>query len=268
MSPKACSKHCGKPWFPDPVSPTVAPYQGCRQDRQDAGALSAIREAEIRRRLAQDNPARFAPVLATNLDNFSFCLSDAAGVLAVSREQVDIYRQLAQADPARFTPDLTSSLNILSVDLNQAGDHAGGLRSRSAAEWRETTLRAFALLWCEACGSWRPWKDHCITSSHGDWPGQLVIRSCEQVTDRGEPPLDARRRALAGPGSIQVQHEPRRTATVDGTPKLSSSSNAAVACPPLRRQLQRCWSRMRSRGSGLNHDSVNGLCQNSRNVPA
>jgi len=59
-----------------------------------AGALAAIREAvQIRHRLAQDNPARFAPDLAGSLNNLSNRLSDAgdgAGAFAAIREAVDI----------------------------------------------------------------------------------------------------------------------------------------------------------------------------------
>jgi hypothetical protein len=73
-----------------------------------AGALAAIREAvEIRRRLAQDNPARFAPNLAVSLNNLSVRLSDAgdgAGALAAVREAVEIRRRLAQDNPVRFAP--------------------------------------------------------------------------------------------------------------------------------------------------------------------
>ena len=64
---------------------------------------------EIRRRLAQDNPARFASDLAVSLNTLSKRLSDAgdgAGALAAIREAVNTYRRLAQDNPARFAPDL------------------------------------------------------------------------------------------------------------------------------------------------------------------
>jgi len=85
---------------------------------------------EIRRRLAQDNPARFASDLALSLNNLSNCLSDAgdrAGALAATRETVDIYRRLAQDDPTRFAPNLAGNLTNLAVFLNNSGDGAGGL---------------------------------------------------------------------------------------------------------------------------------------------
>jgi hypothetical protein len=82
-----------------------------------AGALAAIREAvEIRRRLAQENPARFAPDLAQSLNYLSADLSDAgdrAGALAAIREAVEIRRRLAQDNPARFAADLQRSLRFL-----------------------------------------------------------------------------------------------------------------------------------------------------------
>jgi hypothetical protein len=82
-----------------------------------AGALAATREAvEIRRRLAQGNPARFDPDLALSLNNLSSHLSDAgdgAGALAAIREAVEIRRRLAQDNPARFAADLERSLKIL-----------------------------------------------------------------------------------------------------------------------------------------------------------
>ena len=91
----------------------------CLRDAGDgAGALAAIREAvETYRRLAQDNPERFAPDLALSLNNLSLRLSDAgdgAGALAAIREAVEIRRGLAQDNPARFASALETSLAILS----------------------------------------------------------------------------------------------------------------------------------------------------------
>jgi tetratricopeptide (TPR) repeat protein len=100
-------------------------------DGDGAGALAAIREAvDIRRRLAQADPARFEPDLATSLNNLSNRLSDAgdgACAQAVIHEAADIFRRLAQANPARFEPDLAMSLNNLSVRLGNAGDGVGAL---------------------------------------------------------------------------------------------------------------------------------------------
>jgi len=82
-----------------------------------AGALAAIREAvEIRRRLAQENAARFAADLALSLNNLSLRLSaagDNAGALAAIREAVEIYRRLAQENAARYGTALKRSLAVL-----------------------------------------------------------------------------------------------------------------------------------------------------------
>jgi hypothetical protein len=102
------------------------------------GALAAVREAvDIYRRLAQRNPTRFAPDLATSLSNLSGRLSeadDSKGALAAIREAVDIYRRLAQHNPTHFAPDLARSLNNLSVYLGEADDGVGALAAiREAA---------------------------------------------------------------------------------------------------------------------------------------
>jgi tetratricopeptide (TPR) repeat protein len=106
-----------------------------------AGALAASHEAvDIRRRLAQANPARFEPELASSLNNLSVHLSDTgdgAGALVAIRKAVDICRRLAQTNSARFEPELASSLNNLSNHLSDTGDGTGALAaSREAAEIR------------------------------------------------------------------------------------------------------------------------------------
>ncbi len=71
---------------------------------------------EIRRRLAQENAARFAPDLAQSLNNLSLGLSDAgdnAGALAAISEAVEIRRRLAQENAARFGAALERSLAVL-----------------------------------------------------------------------------------------------------------------------------------------------------------
>ena len=102
-----------------------------------AGALSAIREAlETYRRLARDNPARFAANLATSLNNLSNGLretGDLEGALAAIREAVDTYRPLEQDNPARFAPNLAMSLNNLSSCLSDAGDGASALAATREA---------------------------------------------------------------------------------------------------------------------------------------
>jgi hypothetical protein len=104
-----------------------------------AGALAAIREAvKIRRRLAQDNPARFDPDLANSLNNLSLLLrvaGDHPGALAASRKAVEIGRRLARDRSTRFAADLALSLNNLSGHLSEAGDAPGALAAIRAAMW-------------------------------------------------------------------------------------------------------------------------------------
>ena len=96
-------------------------------DRQ--GALAPATEAvNIRRRLAQTNPAAYEPVLAASLNNLANCLSetgDRVGALAPATEAVNIRRRLAQANPAAYEPDLAMSLNNLANRLSETGDRAG-----------------------------------------------------------------------------------------------------------------------------------------------
>jgi tetratricopeptide (TPR) repeat protein len=111
-----------------------------------AGAPTAIREAvDTYRRLAQDNPARFMPDLATSLNNMSAQLAhagDSAGALAAIREAVEIRRRLAQENPTRFAPDLATSLNNLSLLLRDAGDGAGALAAiREAVDIRRRLVQ-------------------------------------------------------------------------------------------------------------------------------
>jgi len=88
-------------------------------------ALAPTQEAvDIRRKLAQSNPAAFLPDLATSLNNLGNRLS-ALGrreeALAPTQEAVDIRRNLAQSNPAAFLPDLATSLNNLGVFLSDLG---------------------------------------------------------------------------------------------------------------------------------------------------
>jgi hypothetical protein len=97
------------------------------------GALEAIKEAaDIYRRLAASNPARFEPDLASSLNNLSNRLSDAGdnqAALEAIKEAVDIRRRLAASSPARFEPDLAMSLNNMSNRLADAGDNQAALEA-------------------------------------------------------------------------------------------------------------------------------------------
>jgi Tetratricopeptide repeat len=81
-----------------------------------AGALRAsVAAVDIRRRLAQAQPAAFEPALATSLNNLSIRLSesrDRAGALRAIQAAVEIYGRLAQVQPAAFEPALASSLRL------------------------------------------------------------------------------------------------------------------------------------------------------------
>lgn len=89
------------------------------------GALEAIQKAvEIRRRLADENPSRFEPDLATSLNNLSTCLAasgEKKSALKVSKEAVGIYRSLAEENPASFKPELAMSLGTLGTILRSSG---------------------------------------------------------------------------------------------------------------------------------------------------
>ncbi len=100
---------------------------------QTETALEAIQEAvEHYRKLAEANPARFLPDLASSLNNLSLRLSDVGdteGALNAIQEAVEHYRKLAEANPARFLPDLATSLNNLSLRLSDVGDTEGALNA-------------------------------------------------------------------------------------------------------------------------------------------
>ena len=97
------------------------------------GALEAVREAvEIRRGLAEENPAAFTPDLAVSLNNLFGGLSgvgDRKGALEAVREAVGIRRGLAEGNPGAFNPDLAMSLNNLSLRLANVDDCKGALEA-------------------------------------------------------------------------------------------------------------------------------------------
>ena len=101
------------------------------------GALEAVREAvEIRRGLAEENPAAFTPDLGVSLNNLFGGLSgvgDRKGALEAVREAVGIYRGLAEKNPGAFNPDLARSLNNLSFVLSDVGDRKGALEASREA---------------------------------------------------------------------------------------------------------------------------------------
>jgi hypothetical protein len=92
-------------------------HLGCAGD--GAGGLAAIQEAvDAYRRLAKDNPMRFAPDLAGSLNNLSIHLrfdNDTVSALAAIHEAVEICRQLVKDSPERFSAQLSRSLSVLEM---------------------------------------------------------------------------------------------------------------------------------------------------------
>ena len=105
------------------------------------GALKAIREAvEIRRGLAEEDPAAFSPVFAGSLNNLSLRLSgvgDREGALKAIREAVEIYRGLVEKNPTVFNLNLAMSLNTLSNCLSEVEDRNGALK----ASWEAVEIQ-------------------------------------------------------------------------------------------------------------------------------
>ncbi len=94
--------------------------------------MEAVREAvEIRRGLAEGNPAAFTPDLASSLNNLSVMLvevGDRGGALKAIREAVGIRRGLVEKNPAAFEADLVRALNTLARILTEIGETDEALR--------------------------------------------------------------------------------------------------------------------------------------------
>ncbi|MGW6725181.1 hypothetical protein ACWF9G_04675, partial [Nocardia sp. NPDC055029] len=95
---------------------------------QREAALDSITEAvQIRRSLAQTNPAAFLPALAGSLNNLAIQQATAEqreAALDSITEAVQIRRSLAQTNPAAFLPALAMSLNNLAIQQAKVGQHA------------------------------------------------------------------------------------------------------------------------------------------------
>ncbi|MFC7897528.1 tetratricopeptide repeat protein, partial [Streptomyces sp. NPDC057381] len=100
-------------------------------------ALTTTEEAvEIRRRLAQDNPAAYEPNLATSLSNLGNRLAEAGRhdeALTTTEEAVEIRRRLAQDNPAAYEPNLATSLTVLAMLLAAKSDLYEALRATEEA---------------------------------------------------------------------------------------------------------------------------------------
>jgi tetratricopeptide (TPR) repeat protein len=107
--------------------------------------LASIGEAvEIRRRLAETNPAAYLPGLTMSLNNLGIRLSEVGRLeeaLATASEAVVTYRRLAEASPAAYLPDLAVALNNLGIRLSELGRREDGL---AAIQEAVTTYRRLA----------------------------------------------------------------------------------------------------------------------------
>jgi Tetratricopeptide repeat len=102
-----------------------------------ADGLSAEQEAvAIRRELAEANPDRYRPDLATSLSNLGATFSELrrpAEALSAEQEALAIRRELAEANPDRYRPDLATSLTNLGVRFWALGRPAEALPATEEA---------------------------------------------------------------------------------------------------------------------------------------
>jgi hypothetical protein len=133
-----------------------------RSVRPFAGAITAISElpeastalaplaaevtllaVEALRTLAEANPDRYLPNLASALNKLSNALSDLGRrgeALTACQEAVELRRTLAEANPDRYLSDLARSLNNLSVVLSNLGRRGEALRAIQEAVEHHRTL--------------------------------------------------------------------------------------------------------------------------------
>ncbi|WP_405908788.1 tetratricopeptide repeat protein [Streptomyces sp. NBC_00828] len=107
-------------------------------------ALTSITEAvDIRRILAQTNPAAHLSDLAASLNNLANQQSNAGdhqGALTSITQAVTHYHTLTQTNAAAHLPNLAASLNNLANQQSNAGDHQGALTSIAQAVTHYRTL--------------------------------------------------------------------------------------------------------------------------------
>ncbi|MGH3991959.1 MAG: tetratricopeptide repeat protein, partial [Pseudonocardiaceae bacterium] len=113
---------------PDPADRarlySVLGYRLSHAGQREQALAATVEAVEIRRRLAQTNPAAFEPDLASALNNLGAMLSNLGRreeALAATVEAADVYRRLAQTNPAAFEPDLAMALNNLGMMLSNLG---------------------------------------------------------------------------------------------------------------------------------------------------
>jgi glycosyltransferase involved in cell wall biosynthesis len=112
-----------------------------RAGLNDQALDHAWQALEIHERLAQKNPDRFGPDLATSLSNYASRLRDEGSngeAQEFARRALEIRKKLAQKNADRFEPDLAASLSNYASHLSEAGrnDEAQDL-ARQALEIRK-----------------------------------------------------------------------------------------------------------------------------------
>ena len=79
---------------------------------------------QLYQQLADENPTRFLPDLATSLNNLANTLSYLGRhqeALEPAQKAVELYQRLAEKNPARFNPDLARIFGLIAHILNEAG---------------------------------------------------------------------------------------------------------------------------------------------------
>jgi glycosyltransferase involved in cell wall biosynthesis len=117
-------------------------------------ALACARESvQIRRQLAETQPAAYLPDLAASLNTVASRLSEQGNAasdteaLACARESVQIRRQLAETQPAAYLPDLASSLDNLAGRLSEQGDALSRTEALACARESVQIRRQLAETW-------------------------------------------------------------------------------------------------------------------------
>ncbi|WP_415111479.1 tetratricopeptide repeat protein [Propioniciclava sp.] len=92
--------------------------------RRDEALAPAKEALDLRRLLAEANPAAYLPDLAGSLHNYAIRLADVGRrdeALAPAKEALDLRRLLAEANPAAYLPRLAGSLNNYAISLAEVG---------------------------------------------------------------------------------------------------------------------------------------------------
>jgi len=105
-------------------------------DAYEAAAPASEEAVAMYRELAEANPGRYRPELATSLTNLGIrfsALGRPAQALPASEEAVAIRRELAEANPGRYRPELATSLTNLAVTFSVLGRPAEALPASEEA---------------------------------------------------------------------------------------------------------------------------------------